>query len=78
METCASIAETVANSIAASSIVLINVLMLFSPLHPSVRTKRRNASGSAIGKLPLRLAMADNRPSFSIGYSRLNFSSRGA
>src|ERR1700732_384214 len=47
IETCASTAPTVANSIAARSAVLIEVLM-FSLLHDIVRTKRRNASGGAI------------------------------
>src|ERR1700732_458739 len=46
-EICASTTDTVANSIAASSAVLIKVLMINLP-HPIVRTMRRDASGGAI------------------------------
>jgi hypothetical protein len=48
MDTCASIAEPVANSIAASSAVFTMLLMLLSLPDPIVGTKGRNASGTTI------------------------------
>jgi len=48
IETCASIAETVANSIATSSVALMKVLIWLNLPDPIVRTKGRNTSGSAI------------------------------
>ena len=47
-ETCASIAETVANSIATSSVARMKFLIWLNLPDPIVRTKGRNTSGSAI------------------------------